>query len=90
MTTKAEATRAREWRLRNELTPQQLADAIGFSPEIVYRHERLAGFDVEGAGRPRLHEEKAPKPWVWLRYKRACGDLDAELHGRKKGSTFQW
>ena len=88
--TKDEAIKARDWRLRNELTPAQLADAIGFSIEVVYRHERLGGFEHKGAGRPRVHEEKAPKPWAWLHYKRACGDLDAELNGRKKGATFQW
>lgn len=87
---KQEFGRARDWRIRNEMSPQQLADAIGYSPEVVYSHERLSGFDIEGAGRPRHRAVKLPKEWAWLRYKRACGDLDAELNGRKKGRTFSW
>lgn len=84
-----EFVRAREWRMRNSLTPQQLSDAIGFSPEMVYKHERI-GHPEGAVGRPRQHEATIPKDWAWLRYKRACGDLDAELNGREKGRVFEW
>lgn len=80
-TKSAEFQKAKAWRVRIDLSVQQLSDAIGFSPEAVYLFER-------GAVPPG--RTKPIQPWTWLRYKRACGDLDAELFGRKKGETFQW
>ena len=88
---KIEFERAREWRLRLGLTPQQLSEAIGFSPEIVYNYERIATPQPDGVrGRPRTRKAGPVNEFAWIRYKRACGDLDAELHGRKKGVTFAW
>ena len=78
---KAEFERARNWRCRRTLTPKQLSDAIGYSVESIYLFERGA----VPAGRL-----KPIQPWTWLRYKRACGDLDAELFGRAKGKSFAW
>lgn len=71
----AEFDRARSWRTEAGLTVQQIADATGFSPESVYKFES------------RVYQTPA---YAWLRYKRACGDLDAELNGRKKGEVFAW
>ena len=89
MDDKTEFDRAQEWRIRNELTIARLAEAIGYSPEALYLFERRSSAP-QPTGRPRQLPDPEIKPWVWLRYKRACGDLDAELNGRKKGKVFSW
>lgn len=86
---KREFTAARDWRIRNELTVDRLSEAIGYAPEVIYAHERLGRYEPN-TGRPRSRKVEPPKPWAWQRYKRACGDLDAELNGREKGKVFAW
>ena len=76
-----EFKKAKAWRERRGLTVQQLSESIGYSAESIYLNER--GAVPKGRTKPI-------QPWTWLRYKRACGDLNAELFGRKKGETFQW
>ena len=78
---KSEFARAKAWREKLGMTPQQLGDALGYSIETIYLMER--GAVPKGRTKPI-------QPWTWLRYKRACGDLDAELNGRKKGRVFGW
>lgn len=73
--------KAKAWRLKLELNPTQLSEALGYSIESIYLNERGA------VPKGRKHQIQ---PWTWLRYKRACGDLDAELNGRKKGRVFEW
>jgi len=70
---KAEA--ARKWREKVALTPQQLAEATGYSPEAIYQYER--GYRADGA---KLSE------YAWQRYMMACAGVEAELKGRK----FSW
>lgn len=90
MTDKAEFIKARDWRVRNELSINQLSEAVGFSPEVIYAHERQGKPELI-VGRPRTRKkERAPTEFAWLRYKRVCGDLDAELNGRAKGKVFSW
>lgn len=85
-----EYTKAREWRIRNKLSVDQLSAAIGYAPEVIYAHERHGSPPSEGRGRPRSRKVKPPTEFAWLRYKRVCGDLDAEMRGRKKGNVFSW
>lgn len=75
--------RAIVWRERHGLTRFQLARAIGYAPETIYWAEK-------GQTPPGRAGKRAPqpiKPWVWLRYQRACQGLDAELNGGRK---FTW
>lgn len=77
----SEFSKAKAWRLRNEMNPAQLGESIGWSQESVYLFEK---------GQLPKGRAGGIKPWTWLRYKRACGDLDAELNGRKRGKVFEW
>jgi DNA-binding XRE family transcriptional regulator len=72
---------ARAWRERLGLTREQLGERIGYAPETIYWMER-------GVTPPRVGKNPSEpvKPWVWLRYQRACQGLDAEIGGR----AFQW
>lgn len=90
MISKAEFEKARAWRLRVKLTQRQLADATGFSPEMIYKYDRMAAPPSPGRGRPRTRKPEAINVHAWLRYKRVCGDLDAEMNGRKRGVSFNW
>jgi len=80
---------ARVWRERNGLTTEQLAGLIGYTKISIYWFERGTTPPNRNAasGNP---SDRRIKPWVWQRFKRACGDLDAELHGRRKGKVFDW
>jgi len=74
--------KAREWRERLGLTRAALAEKVGYSPEAVYWFER----GVTPPGRAGKKKPQPVKPWVWLRYQRACQGLDAEL----RGVRFKW
>lgn len=73
---------AREWRERLGLTRKQLAEAIGYAePTILWMERGLTPQGRSGSIKPQ-----PVKPWVWLRYQRACQGLDAEIRGVK----FTW
>lgn len=84
-----EFNKAKAWRETLGLTPEQLAEKIGYTRMSIYWFERGETPPnrnaKSGNGNDRTH-----KPWVWMRYKRACGDYDAEINGRKKGEKFKW
>lgn len=84
-----EHSKARAWRIRNGMTPDQLAELTGYTRASIYWFERGETPPLRNAkgGNP---DDRKHKPWVLQRYRRACGDLDAEMHGRKRGVKFQW
>lgn len=84
-----EHKRAKAWRERTGLTPDQLAEHIGYTRMSIYWFERGETPPNRNAKSGNAND-RAHKPWVWLRYKRACGDLDAEMFGRRKGARFDW
>lgn len=69
-------TAARTWRLKHDLSPQDLADRSGYSLEAVYQFER--GKRSDGSE----HSE-----WAWQRYQLCCAAVDHQL---KTGRVFQW
>lgn len=70
-----ESERAQAWRLRRNLTQQQLADLTGWTKLSIYILER--GINTDG---------KPTTPWVWQRYKMACAGVEAKLRGQE----FDW
>lgn len=83
MTTPTEIRRARQWRESLNLSTTQLGDHVGLS--------RLAIDYYEKGHMPPKADKVAPIPdRIWFRYKRLCGDLDAQVNGRKKGEAFRW
>lgn len=85
----AEHKKARAWRERLGLTPEQLATQLGYTRMSIYWFERGETPPNRNAKSGNAGD-RSIKPWIWQRYKRTCGDLDAELFGRKKGSKFEW
>lgn len=85
----SEHQKARAWRERVGLSPEQLAEHIGYTRQAIYWFERGETPPNRNAKSGNA-ADRAHKPWVWLRYRRACGDLDAEMFGRKKGQVFAW
>jgi transcriptional regulator with XRE-family HTH domain len=81
--------KAKAWRLRLGLTPEQLEKLTGYATVTIYWFER-------GETPPRRNtkggntNDRRIKEWVWLRYQRACGDVDAEINGRQPGKKFAW
>lgn len=81
--------KAKAWRLRLGLAPDQLERLTGYTAITIYWFER-------GETPPRRNAkggnetDREHKEWVWLRYQRACGDVDAEINGRVKGEKFKW
>ena len=73
---------ARLWRERLNLTRAELAERIGYAPETIYWMER----GQTPPGRAGKKKPQAIKPWVWMRYQRACQGLDAET----RGVPFTW
>jgi hypothetical protein len=59
-----------------QLSPDRLAELTGYSPRAIYAFEQ----GVNGKGKPH-------NPKHWLRYRRACAGVDAELRGRR---AFTW
>lgn len=84
-----EHEKARAWRVRLGLSPEELAEHIGYTRMSIYWFERGQTPPNRNAKSGNA-ADRAIKPWVWLRYKRACGDLDAQIRGRKKGVRFDW
>lgn len=72
-----EPAQATWWR-RNvmHLSHEQLAELTGYSARAVYAFEQ--GCNSHGKPHPA---------WAWLRYRRACQGVDAELRGRR---AFNW
>jgi transcriptional regulator with XRE-family HTH domain len=85
----SEHEQARAWRERIGLTAEQLADRTGYTRQAIYWFERGETPPMRNAKSGNAADRRH-KPWVWLRYKRACGDVDAEMFGRKKGAAFSW
>ena len=81
MSTSDKAKAARLWRERLGYTRDQLAELIGYAPETIFWFEK--GTTPPGRG---AKGNEPIKPWVWLRYQRACQGLDAEVNGVK----FKW
>jgi len=83
-----EHQRAAAWAERNQLDTDKLATVTGYSAITIYWFFR--------GETPPLRNAKSGsasrriKPWVWLRFKRACGDVDATTHGRQPGRQFDW
>ena len=69
-----ESQRAHEWRKRNRLSRQKLADLTGYSPLTIYWMER-----GPARGKPVW-------PTIWRRYKRACAGAALVLQGKE----FDW
>ena len=68
--------RAKAWRERIKLSPQDLADATGYSLEAVYQYER--GVRADGS---KLSD------WAWQRYQMACAAVDYQ---KRSGRAFAW
>ncbi len=73
---------ARAWRERNGWTRDELAEKIGYARETIFWFEK--GQTPPGRGGSK--KPQPIKPWVWMRYQRACQGLDAEIRGVK----FAW
>jgi hypothetical protein len=73
------------WMKRNGLDRHVLADMTGWTAQSIYWYCR--GTTPAGKNREAGVEIK---PWAWNRFRRACGDVDAEMNGRKKGGRFEW
>lgn len=76
-----EHLQAQAWRRKHNLTPQQLSALTGYSTISIYWFER--GETPPGRG----NNSRAPKEWVWNRYKKACAGVEAEL---RSGKEFKW
>lgn len=84
-----EHQKARAWRESLGLSAEQLAEQIGYTRMSIYWFERGETPPNRNAKSGNAADREI-KPWVLLRYRRACGDLDAQLRGRKKGKEFAW
>lgn len=81
--------KAKAWRLRLGLTTEQLEQLTGYTAITIYWFERGETPPKRNAKGGNAND-RAHKEWVWLRYQRACGDVDAEINGRVKGEKFKW
>jgi hypothetical protein len=81
--------KAKAWRTKRELTCKQLAELTGYTEITIYWFERGVT-PPQRNGKSGNAADRGHKDWVFQRYKRACGDVDAELVGRKKGEHFDW
>ena len=85
-----EHVKAKAWRERLNLTPQQLADLSGYSVPSIWWFER-------GLTPPRKRnhvagEAKTPRErqitwYVWCRYKMCCAAVEAQIKSEHK---FDW
>jgi len=83
-----EHTRAAAWAERSNLDRDRLAELTGYAALTIYwffRGETPPHRNAKSGSKSRK-----TKAWVWLRFKRACGDVDAEINGRKAGQRFDW
>ncbi len=83
-----EHAKAVDWLNRCGLDRNRLAELTGYSAITIW-------WFLQGKVPPKRNEKsggtsRKVKPWVWLRWKRACGDVDAEINGRKPGQRFDW
>jgi len=76
-----EHKRARLWRIRNDLSVDQLAELTGYHRATIYLMER----GVTAATSTRDHDTIDPQ--VWQRYKLVCAGVEAQLRSGKK---FNW
>lgn len=76
-----EFQKARAWRESLNLTQEALGELTGYSREAIYWFELGTTPTRSGKKSGKI------KPWVWLRYKRACQAVDAELRLQAK---FEW
>ena len=81
--------KAKAWRIKRGLTPEQLETATGYSAIAIYWFERGETPPQRNAKGGNASNREI-KEWVWKRWERACGDVDAEIVGRKKGQAFAW
>lgn len=79
---KSEFAAARRWRESHKLTPKDLSDLIGWSVTSIWFMENGK---VPPAKNPK--HDRSLKWYVWLRYRRACQGVDAELRSKK---PFCW
>lgn len=79
---KSEFKKARAWREAHNLTPRQLSDLVGWSVASIWFFEN----GTTPSAKSQDHD-RSLKWWVWMRYKRACAGLDAELRSKKQ---FEW
>jgi hypothetical protein len=69
---------AKEWRLRNGLTHDQLSDLTGYSVIAIKKFETGMRHKANG----EQHSE-----WVWQRYRVACSGAERQI---KSGRAFEW
>lgn len=77
-----EHERARAWREKHGLTPDQLGKLTGYSVSSIYWFERGEAPPRSWGNLKGRQAHKKPHPikeWVWLRYKRACQGVHLEL-----------
>lgn len=78
----SEFTKAKAWREKHELTPEQLSERTGYSVSAIYWFER----GITPPSRNKKANDRSIAEWVWQRYRAACAGVDAEIAGRK----FRW
>ena len=74
------------WLDKNGLSLTELSERTGYAYQTVW-------WFTQGKTPPKRNadeKDRRIKDWVWLRFKRACGDVDATLNGRNKGDEFAW
>ena len=74
---KPEHIRAKDWRLRHELTMAELADLTGWSISSISCMER-----------GRSGHASAVDPYAWQRYKLCCAAAEMSLRNGSNG--FDW
>jgi len=81
--------KARAWREKLGYSQKDLERATGYSENSIYWFERGCTPPKRNskAGDPA---DREIKEWVFQRYMRACGDVDAEIRGRLPGEKFKW
>lgn len=84
-----EHERAKAWAQRCQITAAHLSKLTGYAEISLYWFWR-GETPPERNAKSGRGKDRSIRPWVWLRFKRACGDVDAELTGRKRGQRFDW
>lgn len=70
-----EGERVRDWRLRHNLSQEELAELVGWTRNSVYLMEH--GVDAK---------RQPVSPWTFYRFKMACAGVEAKL----RGMEFDW
>lgn len=68
--------KAKAWRLRRNLTHDQLSELTGYTVSMIYKFEA-------GQQRPGM----PPSEWSWQRYQMVCAAVDHQL---RTGRAFEW